>query len=305
MEQVMKNKVGGEKLHTRKGFKVSTVVIVAVLLIYALIVLIPFYMVTVTSFVGEAELQSTSGFIWWPKMGFTIEAYRIMFSEDIYVQNGLLSIPSLFVGFFNTLWTTLLVSVCSLFFSGLAAYSYSKVNFVGKKKFFMVELATMMIPMSCMTVPSYVVYDALGWTYTFLPIIIPGLLGNASMIFFLRSYFDQISKEFVEAAKIDGMGHLGIYVYVMLPIAMPAFVAQFIFAFVSGYNNFAGPLLYLYGGDPATYTLQIMLSDIGGLYSNAAVVCANTVIALLPMIVLYIFLQKFFIEGITVGGVKG
>lgn len=151
MEQVMKNKVGGEKLHTRKGFKVSTVVIVAVLLIYALAVLIPFYMVTVTSFVGEAELQSTSGFIWWPKMGFTIEAYRIMFSEDIYVQNGLLSMPSLFVGFFNTLWTTLLVSVCSLFFSGLAAYSYSKVNFVGKKKFFMVELATMMIPMSCMT----------------------------------------------------------------------------------------------------------------------------------------------------------
>ena len=139
MEQVMKNKVGGEKLHTRKGFKVSTVVIVAVLLIYALAVLIPFYMVTVTSFVGEAELQSTSGFIWWPKMGFTIEAYRIMFSEDIYVQNGLLSMPSLFVGFFNTLWTTLLVSVCSLFFSGLAAYSYSKVNFVGKKKFFMVD----------------------------------------------------------------------------------------------------------------------------------------------------------------------
>lgn len=305
MEQIVKSSSRSAKLHTRKGFKVSTAVIVAVLLLYAVTVLIPFYMVIVTSFVSDAELQSTIGFVWWPKAGFTLEAYRIMFTEDVYVQNGLLSIPSLFVGFLNTLWTTLLVAFSSLFFSGLAAYSYSKVDFVGKKKFFMVELATMMIPMSCMTVPSYVVYDALGWTYTFLPIIIPGLLGNASMIFFLRSYFDQISKEFVEAAKIDGMGHLGIYVYVMLPIAMPAFIAQFIFAFVSGYNNFAGPLLYLYGGEPATYTLQIMLSDLGGLYSSAAVVCANTVIALLPMIVLYIFLQRFFIEGITVGGVKG
>ena len=222
MEQIVKSSSGSAKLHTRKGFKVSTAVIVAVLLLYAVTVLIPFYMVIVTSFVSDAELQSTIGFVWWPKAGFTLEAYRIMFTEDVYVQNGLLSIPSLFVGFLNTLWTTLLVAFSSLFFSGLAAYSYSKVDFVGKKKFFMVELATMMIPMSCMTVPSYVVYDALGWTYTFLPIIIPGLLGNASMIFFLRSYFDQISKEFVEAAKIDGMGHLGIYVYVMLPIAMPA-----------------------------------------------------------------------------------
>ncbi|MDE6398855.1 MAG: carbohydrate ABC transporter permease [Clostridiales bacterium] len=289
----------------KKKIKASTIVILAVLIIYALLILIPFYMVTVTSFVGDSELQASSGFIWWPKQGLKIDAYKILFTEDIYVQNGLLSMPSLFVGFLNTLWTTLLVAFCSLFFSGLAAYSYSKVNFVGKNKIFMIELATMMIPMGCMTVPSYVVYDTIGWTYTFLPIIIPGLLGNASMIFFLRSYFDQISKEFVEAAKIDGMGHFGIYLRIMIPIAMPAFIAQFIFAFVSGYNNFAGPLLYLYGGSPATYTLQIMLNDLGGMYSSAAVVCANTVMALLPMIVLYVILQRFFIEGITVGGVKG
>ena len=146
MEQIVKSSSRSAKLHTRKGFKVSTAVIVAVLLLYAVTVLIPFYMVIVTSFVSDAELQSTIGFVWWPKAGFTLEAYRIMFTEDVYVQNGLLSIPSLFVGFLNTLWTTLLVAFSSLFFSGLAAYSYSKVDFVGKKKFFMVELATMMIP---------------------------------------------------------------------------------------------------------------------------------------------------------------
>lgn len=289
----------------RKKLNKAHILIFVLLLLYTVFLFLPFYVVIITSFVSDIELLSSMSFIWWPKEGLSIEAYCRLFAEDVYMASGVLSMPSLLVGFLNSLWTTLFNVLCALFFGGLAAYSYSKVKFAGKNKLFMAQLATMMIPTACMTIPSYVFYDAIGWTYTFLPLIIPGMFGSATMIFFLRSYFDQVSDEYVEAAKIDGLGNFGIYVNVMMPIGIPAFVAQFIFAFVSGYNNYTGPLMYLYGGDPATYTLQIMLSDLRDFYSSEAVQCATAIAALLPLVVVYAFTQKLFIEGIAVGGVKG
>lgn len=291
--------------HKHKKISAASVLVFALLVLYTLFLFMPFYVVLITSFVSDLELNGSLGFIWWPKEGLTLSAYARMFSEDVYMMTGQLSIPSLLIGFINSFWMTVLHTVVALFFGGLAAYSYSKVRFVGKNKIFIAQLATMMIPGACMTIPSYVFYDTLGWTYTFLPLIIPGIFGSATIIFFLRSYFDQISNEYVEAAKIDGLGNLGIYVKVMMPIGLPAFIAQFIFAFVGGYNNYTGPLMYLYGGDPATYTLQLMLSDLRDFYSSVAVQCATAVVALLPLIIIYVFTQKLFIEGIAVGGLKG
>lgn len=295
-----------EKTVQKKHLKipVSKIIIVALLILYLLWLFVPFYVVFITSFVSDAELQSTMSFVWFPKQ-FVFDAYKTVFTEDMYVQNGFLAISSLIVGFLNSMWISIVQVGCSLVFGGLAAYSYSKVEFIGKNKIFMLQLATMMIPMGSLTVISYVFYDAIGWTHTFLPLIIPGMFGGASMIFFLRSYFDQISSEFVEAAKIDGLGNLGAYFCVMMPIAVPAFAAQFIFAFVGSFNNLAGPLLYLYPGDPATYTLQVVLSEMRDQYSSAAVTSAVALVGIIPLVIVYAFTQKFFIEGIAVGGVKG
>ena len=154
---------------------------------------------------------------------------------------------------------------------------------------------------------SYLFYSAIGWQKSILPLFIPGMFGSAGTIFFLRMYFEGINKEIVEAAKIDGVGTIGIYFRMMIPLSIPAFLAQFIFAFVGGYNDYQGPLLYLVG-NKSMWTLQLSMSQIvsfvgseGG-YKN--VQCASALVGLLPMLLLYCFVQKFFIAGIAVGGGK-
>ncbi len=287
----------------RKNKKVVALraVIFAVLLLYTIFLFAPFYVTIITSLTSVEELNSSVSFIWWPKEGITFDSYKTLFTEDPFMY--ITTIPSLILGFINTMWMTLLTVFVSLFVSGLAAYSYSKLRFKGREKLFMLQVATMMIPTAAMTMPSFLFYDYLGWTGTVLPIIIPGLFGGASTIFFLRMYFDQMSNDTIEAAKLDGLGVFSIYVKIMIPLSIPAFVAQFIFSFVGGYNNYMGPLLYLYD-DPNMWTLQLALSELTGVFSSNADKCAAAVIALVPLLIFYACLQKLFIEGISVGAGK-
>lgn len=282
------------------------IAVFAILLFYTVLLLLPFYVAIVTSITSDTELNSKLAFSWWPDKA-TLDAYKTVFTEDIYMQWGVLEMPSILVGFLNTLWMTLLHTVVALFFAGMAAFAYSKIQFKHKEKLFFAQIATIMMPTACMTVPAYLFYNVLGWIGSPLPIIIPGIFGSAGMIFFLRSYFDLLPTEFVEAAKLDGLGVFGIYIKIMIPLSVPAFIAQFVFAFVAGYNNYSGPLVYMYGSAPVSqYTLQIMLSDIRGMYPKAnAIRCATAIVAMLPLIIVYICSQKFFIEGISAGGVKG
>ena len=284
-----------------KKQQVFKTVIFFLLVLYTIFLFLPFYVALITSFTSDSELNSSVNFIWWPKDGLTLEAYIFVFTKDpnIYVTG----MSSLILGFINTMWMTLLTTFVGLFVSGMAAYSYSKLKFKGKEKFFIAEVATMMIPMTAMTMPSFLFYEYIGWTGTILPIIIPGMFGGATTIFFLRMYFDQLSNEFIEAAKIDGLGVFSIYVLIMIPLAVPAFIVQFILSFVGGYNNYMGPLPYLYD-DPSMYTLQLALSEMRGFSSSNAVKCATAVIALIPLLIFYVGMQKLFIEGIAVGGGK-
>lgn len=293
---------GAKKLRRRKKIHASKIVIFAILILYTLFLFVPFYVAIITSLTSKQELNSSLSFIWWPENGLTLEAYKYLFTEDPFIY--VTGMPSLLLGFLNTMWMTLLTTLVGLFVSGMAAYAYSKLSFKGRNKLFWIEISTMMIPMAALTMPSFLFYEKIGWTGTTLPLIIPGMFGSATTIFFLKTYFDQISNGFVEAAKIDGLGVFGIYLKILIPLAVPAFVAQFIFAFVGGYNNYMGPLLYLYD-DPNKYTLQLALSELRGFSSSDAVMCATAVVALVPLLILYVFTQKLFIEGIAVGGVKG
>lgn len=278
-----------------RGWKIAWLIFSIVFLIW---VLFPFLIVVITSFTTYQELMSTMDFIWFPKET-TFENYLVFFQEDPLSVDG---VPSILRGFFNTMWMTLLSTVVSLFLSGLAAYAYAKLRFPGKEVFFMLQIVTMMIPTACMTMPSYLFYEMIGWTGTPLPIIIPAMFGSASTIFFLRGYFAGISSEIVEAAKIDGLGDFRIYVKMIMPLGIPAMMAQFIFLFITGYNNYMGPLLYLQQEEQ--YTLQLALSMLQTIFSDANQKCAAIVIALVPILIVYAFCQRFIIAGITVGGGK-
>lgn len=271
------------------------------LLCFTVGVLVPFYVVIATSITEYTEIMSTMEFIWWPdKVSFS--SYVSLLGRDRLAING---VPSLLRGFFNTMWIVVPPMLLNLFNSGLAAYAYSKLRFKAKKIMYGIMLATMVIPGAALTMPAYLYYDALGWTHTVLPMMIPGMLGGAGTVFFLRQFFSGIPNDLVEAAKLDGMGYFKIYVRIIMPLAVPAFLAQGIFAFVGGYNNYMGPMLYVMDQQklwPLQLVLAQMQAQYGG-YQN--VQCASAVIALIPLMIVYICAQRFFIEGVAAAGVKG
>ena len=276
------------------------------LIAYFLLLFLPFMVIILTSFTSDAEIASTTGFVWFPSE-LSGEGYRMVFEFDPNKTNG---VPSLLLGFINTMWQTLLPSVVGLMISGLAAYAYAKYDFPGKSKFFASIIFMMTIPVSA-GITGYLFFAQLGWTTggaSVLPLIIPGLFGSAGTIFFIYPYLKALPDGVLEAAKIDGMGFFGIFFKIVLPLSTPIFLSQFLFAFVGGYNNYSGALIYL-ANQKQLWTLQLALNQLvsyitgAGGYNNVA--CAAALMSMLPLLILYAFVQKFFIEGITVGSVKG
>ena len=291
-----------EKKKLTKPVPVGKIICYVMLALYALWLIFPLYTIIATSFTSTEQFTSTLEFVWLPKL--TVEPYAKVFSKDVYAMTT--GIPSMLLGFINTMWITLVPLIIGLLVSGLSAYAFSKIKFKGRKTLFALSVLTMSFPVGAFTVISYMFYEILGWVGTPLPLIIPGMFGTVNMMFFLRMYFDGIPDGLIEAAKIDGLGFWGIFFKIMLPLAKPAFIAQFIFGFVGGYNNYMGALLYLQG-NPNMITLQLVLSDIQSLFPGEGmqnVYCAAAVIGMLPLIIIYLFMQRYFIEGIAQGGDK-
>lgn len=292
-----------KKIRTKlsAGDIVLRIVAYTYFVLFSLCILIPFYIMLKNSITTEEENLMSMSFSWIPQMGITLDAYKtVLFSDELSFYG-----ISILQGFFNTMWQTVPTILIGLFVSGLAAFAYSKLRVPGKDKFFMFMLATMMIPGAVLTMPAYVFYDTIGWTYTVLPIIIPGMFGGATTIFFLRQFFRGIPSDLLDAAKLDGLGFMGMYTKIIIPLSKPAFISQFIFSFIGGYNNYMGPLLYL-NGETDLYPLQMALALYRGFYGrNVAMLAALTIVALLPLLIIYICMQKFFVEGIATSGIKG
>ena len=261
------------------------------LIIYSLYILVPFWIIFVSSLKSIQE-AAFAEFTWYPTEGVTWGAFKRVF-ESNEIQRG----------FINTLTFYTPVTLVSVFVSALASYGFAKMEWAGRNAIFSFLLLTMMIP-GCVTMTATrLMYDTIGWSGTPLPLIIPGLFGNVATIFFLRQFFSGIPNDIVDAAKIDGLGYFSIYARIVLPLAKPAFLAQGVFLIVSGYNNYLGPLLYL--TEPNLATIQLIVSQFSSSYLNDyPVQCAVALVALVPLIVVYAFLQKFFIEGIAATGLK-
>jgi len=283
------------KKKANKGKIISAVCTYAVFVLYALWVLVPFFVVLITSVTPQEEYLETMKFIWMPKH-LDFSAYRTVFVDNIYTP--------FYQAFLNTMWQVVPTTLVGLFVSGLSAYSFAKIPFKGKGAMFMGLVATMMIPGAVLTIPSYLFYDAIGWANGVLPLLIPGLFGAAGVTFFLRQFFCGLPDELMEAARIDGLNDFMIYVRIVLPLTAPAFIAQGVFMFIGGYNSYQAPLLYLMNY-PELKPLALALADFqNGQAQTQAEVCASVIIALFPLLVLYCFLQKYFTQGIAMTGLK-
>ena len=271
--------------------------------LFTLALLIPFYVMIITSFTANAEIMSSMNFIWWPK-NFTAEAYTEAFTNPLAYTAQSHSLKIL-LGFGNTLWQVIPTTLVGLFVSGLSAYAFCRMNFKGSSVLFYITIATMLIPGARLNVVGYLMFDAIYWTGTVLPLVIPGLFGSAGTMFFLRQFFAGVPKELFEAGKLDGMGHFRMYIQIMLPLTIPAFLAQFILSFVGGYNNYATPLLYLNGLEEL-YPMQLVMTNLQKQFSTmgSPVICAFALLGLLSPVTVFLVCQKFFIQGVAVTGLK-
>ena len=289
----------------KKKLSLGRILLFLVLIAYTLFLFFPIVTILITSLIPTEELASSVDFVWWSE-NVSLDAYIAIFEYDSYTD--LVGVPGLLLGFFNTLWMTLIPLVIGLVVSGFSAYAFSKMNFPFKEQLFKFSVIIRSIPLGAFGVISYVFYSVIGWTGEngMLPLIIPGMLGSLGTMFFLRLFFDGIPNSLIEAATLDGAGFFQCFTKIMVPLAKPAFIAQFIFGFVGGYNSYMGPMLYLQNA-PEYVTLQLYLSQIGSLFPTLGsqnIHSAAAIMGMLPLIIIYCFLQKYFIEGVTAGSVK-
>ena len=298
-EAKMNFKSGNVKPHKKRN--VFPVICFILLLFYALAILIPFYIMLITALKTTKESMNPQ-FTWWPQQGFSLEGFRRVLVDDMAGGGGKGS--TILRGFGNTMLIIIPRVAVWVFMSALAAFAYAKMRFKAKKVLYGILLSTMFVPGTVLMIPSFIMWDNLYLTDTFVPLILPAFFGGPSCVFFLRQFFTGIPDELLEAGKIDGMGEFRLFLNIMLPLSMPAVIAQIVLGFVNGYNEYLAPLMYLQS--PERYTLQLALRYYTSTYANDyQAIMSGAFVALVPTILLYIAAQKFFIEGIAMSGLKG
>ena len=253
--------------------------------------ILPFYWMVATSLKTENNvLKFPPDFFPWP---ITLKNYQAIFNYG-----------NVWLAFFNSSKISVLVTCGTLFTSSLAAFSFAKLNFSGKKKIYGVFLATIMIPGQLTLVPLYLIFSTIGWTDSILPLVVPGVLLNAYGMFMIRSFMETLPNSYVESAYIDGANPFKTYLSIILPMCKPILVTLGLFTFNGAWNDFMGALIYL--DSESKFTITLLLSTFRSQYNiNWANIMAASTVAILPILLLYIFSQRFFVEGIVATGLKG
>jgi multiple sugar transport system permease protein len=261
-----------------------------ILIGYAIITFIPFLWALSASFKTLAEIAS--GAVNLIPKDPTLDNYREIFlREDLFPR-----------WLFNSLFVASVVTTANLLFNSMAGYALARIQFPGAKIWFAVVLAVLMIPGQVTLIPTYLILKEFGWLNSYTGLIVPGMV-NATFIFLMRQVFINFPKELEEAAELDGLGKFGTFFRVVLPLAKPALAAQTIFIFMGTWNNFLMPLIIL--SDPAMFTLPLGLNTFKGQYiSYWNYIMAASMVFTLPALLIYVFFNRYFIQGITFTGGK-
>lgn len=201
--------------------------------------------------------------------------------------------------FFNTLFTTLCITIGSLFLNTLSGYIFAKKEFWGRDVVFSLLLSTLMIPTAVTLIPAFLMVNRLGLFNTYWALIIPGLASPFG-IFMMRQFIQSLPSELIEVAKIDGASELRIFWSIIIPLSTPAMAALGIFTVINAWNAFLWPLVVLRAN--TMRTLVVGLATVQGEFNiNYGLVMAGSVLTVLPMLVLYILFQPYFVEGLRMG----
>ena len=262
-----------------------------ILIVMCALFLLPFWSMATAAFKTTEELST------FPPTFFPLGLEWANFTRAVnYIPFGTF--------FLNSVILTTGIALGAAISNPLIAYGFSRINWPGRDVLFGIVMATIFIPFPVLIVALFDIFAKLGWINTFLPMIVPAFFGNPFFIFLMRQFFRGLPGEISEAARIDGANEFQTFLYVILPLARPAVAVVVIFAAVAAWGEFLAPLLYLQ--DEAKYPLSIGLQ----FYRQEHAVSYNLLMAastliVLPVVALFIAFQRFFIEGVTVGSVKG
>lgn len=207
--------------------------------------------------------------------------------------------------FLNTMIIVTLNMIAIVGSASICAYGFARIKFPGRDFWFGIVLATMMVPYFVLMIPQFIIFSRLGWIDTFLPLTVPFFFGGGAFnIFLLRQFFRTLPNELSDAARIDGCTELGIYWRIIMPLAKPALATVAIFTFLFSWNDFIGPLLYL--SSPDKFTVAIGLATFRSVMRTRwDLLMAASTAMILPVVLLFFFAQRYFIQGIVMSGIKG
>lgn len=272
--------------------KISKSIIYIILLFISFVCLVPFYWMIRSSLMDMSQIFTMPP-IWIPK--------PIKFSN---YKEALTMLP--FGRYFlNTLFVVVFTVLGTVITSSLCAYSFSRIEWKGRDTVFGILLTAMMIPFAVTLIPTFIGWQKLGVVNSYAPLIVPAWFGGGVFnVFLLRQFFRTIPKELDEAARIDGAGHFTIYSKIIIPLSKPSLIVVSLFSFMGSWNDFLGPLVYLNDGDK--FTLSLGLMQFQGMYSAQwQYMMAAATVVLVPIVIIFFIGQKYFIEGISMSGMKG
>ncbi len=264
--------------------------IYAVLSVGLLVVVAPFLWMVVSSFKPEAEVRAVPP-TWWPET-VTMENYDRLFTQ--------LDFPTYFV---NSVIVALAVTIGNMVFCSMLGYALAKLDFPGKKALFVVVLGTLMVPFVVMFVPLFVLTTKMGLSNTLIGMILPFLAGPFG-VFLMRQYIQTLPDELIQAARIDGAGELRIFFSVMLPLCGPALATLGILTFLGSWNNFLWPLVVAQTEDKYTLPVALALYAVGQNATQYGLLLAGSVVVVLPVLALFLLLQRHIMQGVAMTGIK-
>ncbi len=263
-----------------------------IVIVLAVLFIVPFLWMLSTSFKETGQAYSfPPEFIPQP---FTLDNYRNLWG-------GLIPFDRFYL---NTTLVVIFVEIGTLVSCTLVAFSFARLRWRGRNFWFVVLLATLMLPFHVVMIPIYIIFRLLGWLDTYLPLIVPAFFGNAFFIFLLRQFFLGLPKDLEDAARVDGASTLRILWQIFLPLSKPVLLTVSMFTFVGTWNDFLGPLLYLSTLEKMTISVGLAIYQ-GRRNPNWPGLMAGATLAMLPILVIFLLFQRYFVKGIVLTGMKG
>lgn len=276
-------------MRTKK--RVNAILLYVVLILIALAFLLPLYWVVVTSLKTEGDV-----------MRMPPEFFPTVLHWENYVE--LMSRFNFALYAFNSLKVSVLGVIGALFSCSMAAYVFARMDFPGKNILFALLMSTMMLPSQVTLIPQFLIFSRLGLMNTHVALFLPDFLAKAFGVFLLRQYFMTVPKELEEAARIDGCGTFRVYWQICLPLAKPTLATLAIFTFMDNWNDLLRPVIYLNEDAKRTITVGMALLESPTTTTWTLMMC-GAVVSIIPLLIVYLFAQKYFVKGIATSGLKG